>query len=58
VALNINSYISLTSVAKPKNIVVFLFTYVWESLAMFYRDSGVISQSIDCYEIMKQGVKR
>ncbi len=28
-----NSYISVVSVAKPKNIIVFAFTYVLESFA-------------------------
>jgi hypothetical protein len=28
--------ISVISVAKPKNIIVFAFTYVFESFALFY----------------------
>ncbi len=39
------SFMSLICVAKPKNTIVFLFLYVSESLAMFYRDSGMNSYS-------------
>jgi hypothetical protein len=51
------SYISVISVAKLKNNVVFVFTYVLESLALSYGDFGMNSYSVDSYDAMKRGDK-
>jgi hypothetical protein len=44
----------LSSVAKPKNIVVLVFTYTSESSSPVYRDFGMNSNNIDSDEAMKQ----
>jgi hypothetical protein len=44
----------IISVAKPKNIVVFAFTYVLESFAPFSGDFFMDLYSVDSYEAMKQ----
>ncbi len=45
--------ISVISVAKPKNIVVFAFTYVLESFALFYGDFCTDLYSVASDEAMK-----
>ncbi len=45
----------LVSVAKPKNIVVFAFTYVWESFALFFGNFCMDIYSVDSDEAMKRG---
>jgi hypothetical protein len=52
-----NSYVSFLSVAKLKNIGVFAFTSVAESLGLFYGDFGMNSFRADSNEAMKQGVR-
>ncbi len=42
------------SVAKPKNIVVFAFTYVLESFALFFGDFCMDLYSIDSDGAMKR----
>ncbi len=42
------------SVAKPKNIVVFAFTYVLESFALFYGDFCMGLYSVASEEAMKR----
>jgi hypothetical protein len=44
------SYISIVSVARPKNIVVFDVTYVLESFALFYCDFCMDLYSVDSDE--------
>jgi hypothetical protein len=51
------SPIFVISVAKPKNIVVFAFTYVWESFALFFGNFCLDIYSVDSDEAMKQGDK-
>jgi hypothetical protein len=46
--------ISVASVAKPKNIIVFAFTYVLESFAIFYGDFCMDLYSVDSDEVMKR----
>ncbi len=46
--------ISVISVAKPKNIVVFAFTYVMESFALFYGDFCMDLHSVASDEVMKR----
>jgi hypothetical protein len=46
--------ISIVSVAKPKNIVVFAFTYVLEGFAPFHGDFCMDLCSIDSDEAMKR----
>ncbi len=48
-----NSYIFPFSLAKLKNIVVFLFTNVSENLALFYRDFGINWHTV-VFTAMKQ----
>jgi hypothetical protein len=43
--------------SKAENIVVFAFTYVLESFALFYGDFCMDLFSVDSYEAMKQGGK-
>ncbi len=50
-----NSLFFVVSVAKPKNIVIFAFTYVLESFAMFYGDFCMDIYSIDSNEAKKRG---
>ncbi len=40
-------------VAKPKNIVVFAFTYVLDSFALFFGNFCIDTYSVDSYEAMK-----
>jgi hypothetical protein len=49
--------ISVVSVAKPENIVIFAFTFVLESFALFFCDfcMDFYTCSVDSYEAMKQG---
>jgi hypothetical protein len=47
--------ISVVSVAKPKNIIIFALTYVLEVLPCFIAISAWISNSVDSDEAMKQG---
>jgi hypothetical protein len=49
------SSISVVSVAKPKIIVIFAFTYVLESFALFNGDFCMDLYSVNSYEAMKQG---
>ncbi len=42
--------ISVVSIAKPKNIVVFAFTYVLENFALFYGDFCMNLYSVDSDE--------
>jgi hypothetical protein len=49
-----NSYIFVISVAKPKNFVVFAFTYVSRSPALFNGDFCMHLYSVDSDEAMKQ----
>jgi hypothetical protein len=44
--------ISVVSVAKPKNIVIFAFTYVLESFALFYDDFCMGFYSVDSNEAL------
>jgi hypothetical protein len=46
--------ISVVSVAKPKNTVIFAFTYVLESFALFYGDFCMDLYSVDSNEVMKR----
>jgi hypothetical protein len=46
--------ISVISVAKPKSIVVFAFTYVLESFALFYGDFCMDLYSFASDETMKR----
>ncbi len=43
------------SVAKSKNIVVFAFTFVFESFGLFYVDFCMDLYSVDSDEAMKRG---
>ncbi len=45
--------ISVVSIAKPKNIVVFAFTYVLENSVLFYCDFCMDFYSVDSDEAMK-----
>jgi hypothetical protein len=45
--------ISVISVAKPKNIVVFAFTFVMESFGLFYGDFCMDLHSVASDEAMK-----
>jgi hypothetical protein len=47
--------ISLVSVAMPKNIFIFSFTYLLESFALFYDDFCMDLYSFDSGEAMKRG---
>ncbi len=49
----LNPYISVISVAKLKNFVVFAFTYVPECSALLYGDFCINSHSVDSDEAMK-----
>jgi hypothetical protein len=53
-SLKKNPYISLFSVAKPKNFVIFAFTYVSESSELFYSYFYMNSHSVDRDEAMKR----
>ncbi len=46
---------SVVSIAKPKNIVIFAFTYVLESFALYFGDFCMDLYSIDSNEAMKWG---
>jgi hypothetical protein len=47
--------ISVISVAKPKDIIVFAFTYVLQSFALFNGDLYMDLYSVASDEAMKQG---
>ncbi len=49
------SYLSVISIAKPKDKVVFAFIYVSESLVLLYGDFFMTSYSVDSNEAMKRG---
>jgi hypothetical protein len=49
----LKSYISVVSVAKPKIIIVFAFTYVLKSFALFYGDFCTDLYSVDNDEAMR-----
>ncbi len=49
---NKNSYISIISIAKPKNFVVFAYTYVSRSPALFYGDFCMNLYVVDSDEAM------
>jgi hypothetical protein len=48
-----NPYISVFSVAKPKNFVIFAFTYLSESSELLYSYFYMNSHSVDSNEVMK-----
>ncbi len=48
-----NCFISIVSVTKPKNFVVFAFTYVLESSALLNDDFCMTSHNVDSDEAMK-----
>jgi hypothetical protein len=50
-----NRHISVFSVTKPKNFIVFAFTYVSESSALFLDDFCITSHNVDSDEAMKLG---
>jgi hypothetical protein len=50
-----NRYISVISGAKPKNFVVFAFTYVSESFVLLYGDFCMSPYSVDSDEAMMRG---
>jgi hypothetical protein len=50
-----NSYIFVIFVAAPKNFVVFAFTYVSKSPALFNGDFCMNLYSVDSDEAMKRG---
>jgi hypothetical protein len=53
---NKNSYIFVISVAKPKNFVVFAFTYLSRSPALFFNGDFCMNlYSVDSDEAMKRG---
>jgi hypothetical protein len=47
--------IAVISITKPKNIVVFAFTYVMESFELFYGDFCMDLHSVVSDEAMKRG---
>jgi hypothetical protein len=51
-----NSVFFVVFVAMPKNIVVFAFTYVLESFALFFGDFCIDIFSVDSDKAMKRGV--
>jgi hypothetical protein len=51
--LNKNSYISVISKAKMKNIVVFAFTFVSERFSLIYGDFCMDLYNVDSNEAMK-----
>jgi hypothetical protein len=44
--------VSVVSVVKPKNTVVFAFTYVLESFALFYGNFCMDLHSVDSDEVL------
>jgi hypothetical protein len=52
---NKNLYISVISIAKPKNFVVFSYTYVPRSQALFNDNFCMNLYFIDSDEVMKRG---
>jgi hypothetical protein len=50
-----NSLFFVVFVAKPKNIVVFAFTYGLESFSLFFGDFCMEIYSVDSDEAMKRG---
>jgi hypothetical protein len=53
-AISQNFVISVISVAKPKDIVVFAFTYVLESFDLFYGNFCMDLYSVTSDEAMKR----
>ncbi len=53
-----NSLFFVVSLAKPKNIVVFAFTYVLESFALFFGDFWMDIYSVDSDEARRWSIKR
>ncbi len=49
-----NHYISVFSITKPKNFVIFAFTYVVESSALLNDDFCMTSYNVDSDEVMKR----
>ncbi len=49
-----NSVFFVFFVAKPKNIVVFAFTYVLDSFALFFGNFCIDTYSVDSDEAMKR----
>jgi hypothetical protein len=47
--------ISVISIAKQKNFIVFAFTHVSKSFALLYGDFCMNSHSVDSDEAMKRG---
>jgi hypothetical protein len=47
-----NYYIFVDSVAKPKNMIIFAFTYVLESFALLYGDFCLDLYSVDSDEAL------
>jgi hypothetical protein len=52
-----NHYISVFSVTKRKNFVIFAFTYVAENSALLNDDFYMTSNNVDSDEAMKRGDK-
>jgi hypothetical protein len=55
---NKNSYISVISVAKLKNLIVFAYTFVSKSQALFNGDFCMNLYFVDSVEAMKRGNER
>ncbi len=49
------SFISVVSIAKSKNIIVFAFTYMLDCFALYYGDFCMDLYSVDSDEAMKWG---
>jgi hypothetical protein len=54
-AISTKFVLSVISVAKPKNIIIFAFTYVLECVALFNGDLCMDLYSVASDEAMKQG---
>ncbi len=50
-----NRYISVISIANPKNFAVFAFTYVSQGFALLYVNFCMNSYNVDSDEAMKWG---
>jgi hypothetical protein len=55
---NKNSYISVISAAKLKNLIVFAYTFVSKSQALFNGDFCMNLYFVDSVEAMKRGNER
>jgi hypothetical protein len=55
---NKNSYFSVISVAKLKNLIVFAYTFVSKSQALFNGDFCMNLYFVDSVEAMKRGNER